>query len=289
MRIPAPIVRTALHLTAGWLTPDALPIGLQRTGLELAMSLPPGPQVADSCEGGVSGERHRHRAGHTRALLYLHGGGYCIGSPRTHRRVVAHLARALEAEAFVPAYRLAPEHPYPAGLADTVTAYVSLSERFEEVVVAGDSAGGGLTLALAIHARDHRLRQPTALGLICPWLDLVGPHQDTGDPLITSARLEYWKNAYASSSQTQPEVSPVMADLNGLAPIVLHSAGDDPLLADAEKLAERIKVEHRRHPGTFHAFHALAGVLNEADEALDALAVSLRLHVANRSSMSIAA
>jgi epsilon-lactone hydrolase len=293
MRLPSPMVRALVGGTANLFTPGALPVGLQRAGLELATSLLPGPQVEAASEGGVPGERHRRRAGHGAdglCLLYLHGGGYSIGSPRTHRQLVARLAEGLQAEAFVPDYRLAPERPYPAALDDVTVAYISLIERFDEVVVAGDSAGGGLTLALAlaIRARECDTRPPVALGLICPWLDLVGPHEHTGDPLITPARLERWKHAYAPGDRTDPGVSPLFGELTGLPPIVVHSAGDDPLLADAEGLAARAAVEHRRHPGQFHAFHVMAGITREADEAVDALAASLRAHCAARSAQRAA-
>jgi acetyl esterase/lipase len=266
-----------------------MPVGVQRAALELASSLLGSPRVARGAEGGVPGEWHRLREHGQRVLLYLHGGGYSLGSPRTHRHLVARLARAIDAQAFVLAYRLAPEHAYPAALDDAIAAYRSLTERFDEIVVAGDSAGGGLTLALAIRARDHGLRPPAALGLICPWLDLIGPHRATGDPLITPSRLEHWKDAYAPAGRTDPGVSPVFAELAGLPPIVLHSAGDDPLLADAEKLASKVNVEHRCYPGQFHAFHALTGLLAEADAALDTLAESLRPHLRADASTSLAA
>jgi len=284
------MVRTAVAAAARWFTPGSLPIGHQRVGLELACSLLPSPDTVRGVEGGVFGERHRSGYGHSRMLLYLHGGGYCIGSPRTHRHLVARLASGLDAEAFVPAYRLAPEHPYPAGLEDSIAAYSSLIERFDEVTVAGESAGGGLTLALAIHARDQVLRPPTALGLICPWLDLVGPHADTGDPVLTVSRLEHWKAAYARPDQrADPRVSPALADLTGLPPIVLHSAGHDPLLADAEKLAAKVDLEHRRFPGQFHGFHAFVGVLADAAHAVDELAASLRTHSSHDTHGSIVA
>lgn len=273
MRVPAPIARSLMSATAGLFTPGAVPVGLQRTCLDLVASGLPGPAVSRVTEGGIAGEQHVY--GRARALLYLHGGGYSIGSPRTHRRVVARLAHLLRAEAFVPAYRLAPEHPYPAALEDTIAAYTSLTARFAEIVVAGDSAGGGLALALAIHARDANLPAPAVLGLICPWLDLVGPHESTGDPLITPARLERWKHAYAPDDLGHVGASPVRGELSNLPPIVVHSAERDPLRADVERLVARVSVEHRSYPGTFHAFHALAGITAEADDALAALAASI--------------
>jgi len=280
MRVPIPIARTLVGAAAPLFTPSALPVGVQRTLLDLMTCVLPTPAVESGNEGGIRGERHH--CGHACALLYLHGGGYSVGSPRTHRRAVARLAGALEAEAFVPAYRLAPEYRYPAALDDALSAYIALTARVQDVVVAGDSAGGGMALALAIRARDANLRAPVALGLICPWLDVVGSHDETGDPIITPARLERWKHAYAPEDPGDAGVSPVLGELSNLPPIVLHSAGDDPLLADAEMLAARVEVEHRAHPGAFHAFHVLAGITAEADDALDALAASIRSIINDR-------
>ncbi len=233
--------------------------------------------------GGVEGEWVGRDGAPGRALLYLHGGGYVIGSPGTHRPLVARLAERLHAQAFTPDYRLAPEHPAPAALDDALAAYRALRADHETVIVAGDSAGGGLTLALALLLRDNGEQQPDALGLICPWLDLspeaaLHRHDSGREPLLTAEALERWAGEYAHGiGRDDPRVSPLRAeDLSGLPPIVLQSAGDDLLLADAERLDAKLPgIIHQRHPGLWHVFHALLGVVPEADAAVDQLATAL--------------
>lgn len=128
-----------------------------------------------------------------RVLLYLHGGGYTVGSPRTHRALVARLATALDAQAYVPDYRLAPEHRFLAAFDDSLAAYKGLLAAgwpSSQIVVAGDSAGGGLTLALAVAARDSGLPLPATIGLLCPAIDFTPQAvavlpQHRREPIIT--------------------------------------------------------------------------------------------------------
>lgn len=225
------------------------------------------------------------------ALLYLHGGGYVVGSARSHRALAGRLAAAVGIAALVLDYRLAPEHPHPAALQDALAAYRSLLAEGvppKRIAIVGDSAGGGLALSLAMSLRDGGLPLPAVLGVICPWLDLTPDLERrrapaAREPVLTPGLLTAWATAYAQGHDARmPAISPLLGEYGGLPPLVLHSASDDPLGDDAERLeagaAEHDaswEVEHRRHAGVWHDFHLFHGLLAEADEAVDALAASL--------------
>lgn len=291
VRLPAAAVRHALTAArlalAAPVPPTVHRAAARATGRLTSVG---GPAVERSLLGGVPGEWSRPAdAVAGRAVLYLHGGGYAVGGPELYRGPLSRLTARLRAPAFAVAYRQAPEHPHPAALEDARAAYDALRERFDDVLVVGDSAGGGLTLALAMAIRDDHARGPSALGLVCPWLDLTAAgatqrtrpsRADRQDALLRPAMLERWARAYAQDRRDDPSASPLYGALTGLPPIVLHSAGDDLLLADAERLealarTAGVRLTHRRHPGLWHDVHLLAGVLAEADAALDGLADDL--------------
>lgn len=204
------------------------------------------PIVAD----GVRGERITpHGADTSRALLYHHGGGHTFGSALSHRHLVSRLAAAAGVVAFNMDYRLAPEHPYPAGLDDAVATYrYVLGQGFtaDQLVVGGESAGGNLTVALLLKLRELGLPLPAGAYLLSPWLDLTlagesyearAPH----DPLITRAALDRCVTAYLgdSASTDDPLVSPVKADLSGLPPLFIQVGTDELFLSDSTTFAGR--------------------------------------------------
>lgn len=216
-------------------------------------------------------------------LLYLHGGAYSLGSADGYRGMVARLAAASRMDAVLLDYSRSPEAVYPTALKECLAAYDSLRDSLGDrpIVVAGDSAGGGLTLALAMQVRDQGRRAPDALGLICPWIDLVADVERTRavrrDPMIVPSMITEWVHAYTGplGDPRDPLISPLLGELSGLPPIVLHSAGDDPVSADAEALARRFAeadlselLDHQAWPGLWHCFHLQAGVLRDADEAV---------------------
>lgn len=222
--------------------------------------------------GGVPAERiePRHATEGT-VLLYLHGGAYCLGSPAAYRHLTTRLARDLGVVTWAIDYRLAPEHPFPAGLDDALAAYRALVESgTPRILVAGDSAGGGLTMALALAARDEGLPAPAAIGLISPWLDLTeeaaarrpAAHKE---PFLTPRLLADCAPSYAGIQPLDhPLVSPIFADLAGLPPLVLDSCEDDLIVGDGLRLQELVlaaggTVDHRHHAGLWHVFHLLAG------------------------------
>ncbi len=221
-----------------------------------------------------------------RALLYLHGGGYCVGSPTSHRPLAARLAGAIGCPALVPDYRLAPEHRFPAAVDDAVKAYrFLLGEGVEpgRIVIAGDSAGGGLTIATAIAIRDSGLPQPGCLFAISPWANLA----QTGaayaavlhDPMLTREGLQEFADAYLQGEGPHhPLASPALADLHDLPPMLLHAGGAEILASDTTLLAERaglagVEVRAEIWPEMIHVWHAFAPWLAAGRRAIDEAAV----------------
>jgi epsilon-lactone hydrolase len=216
------------------------------------------------------------------ALLYLHGGGYCVGSIVSHTPLASRLSAVSELPALVVDYRLAPEHPFPAAVEDAVAAYRWLLERGLDparLAIAGDSAGGGLTLATLVALRDQGVDLPGAAACLSPWTDLTQSLPTMAgnvatDPLLDGPRLQQYADWYLRDGDPkQPLASPRFADLGGLPPVVIHAAEDEVLLDDARIVAEAIgaaggEVEYRTWPGVFHVWHAVAGLAPEADEAV---------------------
>jgi acetyl esterase/lipase len=205
------------------------------------ISLPTDCEFAPVEVGGVACERLTPvTARPGRTLLYLHGGGDHVGSPRSHRYLAARLADAAGCEAAVPDYRKAPEHPYPGAVEDAVAVYRALSGA---VVVAGDSAGAGLAVVLAVAARDQGLPRPCGLMLFSPWADLA--HEGTtygAEPrdTISLTGVRTMAAQYANGANLRdPMISPLHADLSGLPPMLIQVGTDEMLLSDSTRLAER--------------------------------------------------
>ena len=216
-------------------------------------------------------------------MLYLHGGGYVVGSPDTHEGLVGELARRIGLRALSVDYRLAPEHPFPAAVDDGLAAYRALLEAGvdpRDLVVAGDSAGGGLSIATLLAARDAGLPQPAAVVLFSPWVDLtlagesMRSKQDA-DPLFIEADLRALADLYVGAGdRAHPLASPLFADLTGLPPLLVQVGANEVLLDDAVRLAGRagaddVEVTLEVGPGLPHVFQLQYGRLDEADAALD--------------------
>ncbi|MEY9930007.1 monoterpene epsilon-lactone hydrolase [Catenulispora sp. GP43] len=236
-------------------------------------------------------------------LLYLHGGGYVIGSPDTHARLVGELARRAGLRTTSVDYRLAPEHPFPAAVEDGLAAYRELLEADidpRDIVIGGDSAGGGLALATLLAARDAGLPQPAGAVVFSPWTDLtlsgasIHGKQDA-DPIFIEADLRAYADLYiGAGDRSQPLVSPLFADLAGLPPLLIQVGANELLLDDAIRLAGRAGADDvevtlevgRELP---HVFQHHFGHLDEADEALDRAArfLSAQLHAA-RTAVAVA-
>jgi acetyl esterase/lipase len=183
-------------------------------------------------------------------MLYLHGGGYVVCSPRTHRPITAFFARA-GFRVFCPDYRMAPEHPFPAAVDDALSAYEGLLSRGvrpSEIVVAGDSAGGGLTVALLIALRDRQRPLLAVAALLSPWTDLAL----TGKSIRKNARRDAYLSADGAAKTVElylhgadpqtPLASPLYADLHGMPPVIIHVGKREILRDDSTRLAERIRA-----------------------------------------------
>ena len=271
-------------------------VGGRRLMLELltAAARPPkGTHYQRVTVAGVPVERVQTPSGTNGTLIYLHGGAYALGSARGYRGLVAHLAAAAGITALIPDYSRAPEAQYPIALEEMVAVYSRLLEDgFDPkmTVIAGDSAGGGLTLALAMALRDRGLAAPAALGLICPWADLAIDVDEMRpllrDPLILPSMTAEWAPRYAGSFDPRlPGISPVYGDMTGLPPIVMQTAGDDPISVDAAKIetacaaSKTAILDHRRFDNLWHDFHLQVSLLPEARDAVTALGAKLRSHL----------
>ena len=233
-------------------------------------------------------------------ILYLHGGAYTAGSCASHRNAVSHIARAAGLRLLLPEYRLAPEHPFPAALEDGLAAYRWLLERGvrpEKVILAGDSAGGGLALAVMVAARDEGLSLPGAASLISAWTDLAA----TGGSMKSRNDKDPWfdadeiapmaRNYHQDTDPRNPLVSPLYAALDGLPPLMLQVGDHEVLLSDTTRVAEKareagVDVTLRVWPGMWHVWHFFVGRMPEAKQAILEMAafIEARMAAARRSS-----
>ncbi|MEZ5383095.1 MAG: alpha/beta hydrolase [Microthrixaceae bacterium] len=232
---------------------DTDPWEIRRTIDRMARWAPPTPGVraTTSSVAGVPGEWLVPRVrSDERLLLYLHGGGYIAGSPRTHRSLVGSLASSMGAAAFVPQYRLAPEHPFPAALDDVRAVYDELVRRGygDRLVVAGDSAGGGLATALMVDRRDAGGAMPQRLALLSPWVDLTGPipeavlDREATDVVMAPHQIRAAARAYAGDQLDHPAVSPLRADLAGLPPTLIQVGSAELLGLEGELLSDKLRA-----------------------------------------------
>ncbi len=209
---------------------------------------------------GLAIESVRAAASPSRVVLYLHGGAFFMGSPASYRRRVTRLSHRFRAEVFVPDYRLAPEHPYPAALEDALKAWACVSglRPGTPALVAGDSAGGGLALSLLVRLRDLGSAMPRGAILLSPWTDLTASGASVelnrgNDLWFTRRHLETWADYYATPAERRsPYVSPVFADLSGLPPLLVLAAEDELLLDDALRVREAaaaVGTDARVHVG----------------------------------------
>jgi epsilon-lactone hydrolase len=231
-----------------------------------------------------------------RTLLYLHGGGYQIGSIRSHGELAARLGRASGTQVLFPEYRLAPEHPFPAAIDDAMTVWRWLRDTHRasstSVAIAGDSAGGGLAIALLTMLRDNGEDLPAAVVLMSPWTDLTGTgasmtERVAEDPLFTPEVVRRIADDYLASTGTDPHnplASPLFARLDGLPPLLIQTGTAELLLSDSEGLAQAaaaagVDVTLRVGDGLPHVYPAMDGT-PEAAEATEQTAAFLRQHLA---------
>ncbi|MDD3763904.1 MAG: alpha/beta hydrolase [Nevskiales bacterium] len=260
----------------------------RRTRLELVgrlsrLPLPRATSVEPTTLRGVAAEWIRNaRVTPRRTVLYFHGGAYLMGSPATHREMLARAAIAWQAQVVSVDYRLAPEHPFPAAPDDALAAYRALLEQdipAEQIVIAGDSAGGGLAVACALQARDAGLPMPAAMVLFSPWVDLAVSGQSVDrlagqdDMLSPQALRESAATYLGGAATTTPLASPICADLHGLPNTLIQASDNEILLDDARRLLDGMhaagsRADLRAWHGLWHVWQLFAGKMPEADAAL---------------------
>lgn len=285
-----------LRLTTRWLITPILRAGhapeQQRKKLERVTKLsqllmPAGTQFTQNPLGGLPTEWVENLLkgvqGH---LLFFHGGAYVIGSPQTHRNLTAHLAKCCSLRVVAVDYRLAPEHPFPAATDDALTAYRALLDQgvpAQQIILGGDSAGGGLAMACAIAIRDAGLPLPAGLICISPWVDLAVSgesmtRQSKTEVILTPQVLADAAALYLDKTSAQhPLASPLFADLHGLPPLLIQVTDAEILYSDSTRLAAAAKKQDvnttlQIAPGLWHDWHLFAGQMPEADAALKLIA-----------------
>ena len=225
-----------------------------------------------------------------RVVLYLHGGGYVMGSLVSHQDLVARISKAANARVLYIDYRLGPEHPFPAAVEDAVAAYrwlLSEGARSSRIAISGDSAGGGLTVAAMVSLRDEGDPLPAAAVCISPWVDLEGSGKSMTsnadvDPMVQKQSLDDMAKAYLGGADPKsPLAAPLHADLKGLPPILIQVGTHETLLDDSTRLAQvargaGVDVSIEKAEGMFHVWHAFAPMLPEGQKAIDRLGAYIR-------------
>ncbi|HTT30861.1 MAG TPA: alpha/beta hydrolase fold domain-containing protein [Solirubrobacteraceae bacterium] len=247
---------------------------------------PAGTVTRPVTAGGVPSLVVSPAVGHEPTVLYLHGGGYVVGSAFGYQPHAGALAAAAQTGILVPDYRLAPEHPFPAALEDSRRSYLWLRGQArdpEGIVVAGDSAGAGLLLSLLLALKRDGQPLPAAVVILCPWIDLTGCTPSASDaPLASDEDVRRCVEAYLSGHPADdPIVDPLRADLSGLPPMLIQAATGDARLADAKALAGQAQdhgVDARLElfPVEAHAFQLFWSFLPEAADAMEAAGAFIR-------------
>jgi len=249
-------------------------------------------RVEPATVGGIAGFWLRPANAQLGAqILYLHGGGYVLGSAQALTHFAGQIAARIGVDAFVPEYRLAPEHPFPAAIDDAVAAYRGLvADGAERIVVVGDSAGGGLTLSLLSILAAHKTKgtmQPVGAAVMSPWTDLAltGDSLETraeADPIFTRSVLQGFADMYLQGQDAKnPKASPLYAELNSLSPIRIDVGDDELLLTDSIRYADRaraagVEVTLSVWEGMPHVFQSSLGHFLAAEQSVDAIGGFLR-------------
>lgn len=272
MSLQAKIVKKMLRLQlSGW---SEGPIEEQRVRQEKSVRfarLPKGIHCRPICANGVSAEWIKASNADLGVILYLHGGAYALGSINVHRELVARLAHSTKIRALAINYRLAPEHPYPAALSDATMAYLWLLNEGvhpSKIIIAGDSAGGGLALATLVALRDAGESLPAGAVCISPWTDLALTgtsiqNKAKADPILAPDDLEMYARYYAGEHDlSSPLISPFYADLKDLPPLLIQVGADEILLDDAVRCADKareagVDVTLEIWNGMFHVFQMI--------------------------------
>jgi phosphinothricin tripeptide acetyl hydrolase len=240
--------------------------------------------------GGVPGEWvSAPGADPGRNVLYLHGGGYTIGSIKTHRCLAGWVSRAAKARVLIIDYRLAPEHPFPAAVDDSLAAYRFMLDSGvnpARTVVAGDSAGGGLAVAALLAIRDAKLPLPAAAVCLSPWVDMEGTGESMKtkadvDPMVGPNLADMAKAYLGGKDLRTPLASPLYADLKGLPPMLIQVGTAEVLLDDSSRLAQRareagVEVVYEPWENMIHVWQIFVPMLDESKQAVERIGEYIR-------------
>ncbi|MCI0516764.1 MAG: alpha/beta hydrolase [Woeseiaceae bacterium] len=267
------------------ITPDTDVAELRKTWDELTSNLKtaPGVRRREATVGDITCEwLVPDKCDETPVILYLHGGIYMLGSAHTHRRMVSFIARAAGMRALIPNYRLAPEHPFPAAIEDATLIYRKMLEQgiaAGRMAIAGDSAGGGLTMATLLSLKNSGDPLPAAAVLLSPWVDLAAK----GETLKTRAGVDPWfdpdnmpemvRRYCGNRDPKAPLISPLYGDLSGLPPLLIQVGDHEILLSDSTRLAERVtktggSATLQVWPEMWHVFQYFIGQMPESAKAI---------------------
>ncbi|MFN0203192.1 MAG: alpha/beta hydrolase [Bacteroidia bacterium] len=270
---------------------------LRRTGdrFTVNLPLPTGTSVQEIKFEHFTAEWIRPTGAHkSHVILYCHGGGFAVGSAKTHRAMVAKIAADAKVQAFSLNYRLAPEHPFPAALEDALYAYDWLihSKGYspKQIILAGDSAGGGLSLSLLLALKAQHRELPLAAFLLCPWTDLAITGESvmenkTHDTVLQHFDIAAWaKMYYATYPPTHPLVSPLYADLSELPPLLIQISESEILRDDGLRLGYRakeagVKVEVQKWKGLIHTWQLFWQYVPEGKDAIAQIVLFLKQQI----------
>jgi acetyl esterase/lipase len=231
-------------------------------------------------------------AGRDKVILHLHGGGYVLGGIESSQAMCILMAQILKMKVALPEYRLAPEHPFPAAVEDAVKVYRwLLTQGYEakNIILSGDSAGGGLSLAAAMSLRDAGMSLPGAVVCMSPWADLTFKGKsyitkEKAEPILREDVLRMWAAAYSGGENpSHPLISPVYGNFRAFPPLLIQVGGDEILLDDSVMLAEKAKsdganVTLKVWDGMWHVWQALAGLIPESQQAFEQMGDFLKIY-----------
>lgn len=256
----------------------------------IPFSLPRGVKSEMIQIGDMAAEwYHPPNADMGRVILFVHGGGYSVGSIQTHRSLAARIAETAKCVSLSIEYRLAPEHPFPAALEDVIHTYEWLILKGydpEDITLVGDSAGGGLIMSALITLREMGSPQPAGAALMCPWVDLSfsgnsASENQSQDPVVTVEQVKDWGILYAGKyAIDHPMISPLHADLSGLSPIFIQASDAEVLTDDAIRLHEKIQSDGGKsylevYEGLLHVWHLFWRYVPESQGAINKMAYFL--------------
>ncbi|MGV0739713.1 alpha/beta hydrolase [Mycobacterium syngnathidarum] len=283
----------ATEAYGAWHGPDS-DIVSQRAGFDNMLPDPaPDVTVAEATVGGVSGRWVEAPGSGSTVALYVHGGGGVLGSSYAYRDLTSRIARAAGARVFVPDYALAPENPYPAGFDDVRSVYSALVTEHgtdpADLVVVGDSAGGGIAVAVVAALAEFDLPRPACVVVVSPFADLTisGESMSTRaefDPLVTKATAETMSAVYLNGNDPRdPKLSPIFADFTGFPPFLVQVGECEVLFDDSRRLVDAVEAaggiaEVQVGEGMVHDYHMWPHELPEAEKAIEAIGEFIRTH-----------